>query len=224
MIGRSHREEAQPSGRRLSFFGFSLGGDPATIKIGNAAGGRVMRYLIDGYNLLHAMGLLSGKVGPHGLEKARLDLMDRLCETHGDSAAAVTVVFDAAKAPPGADAETEYRGIHIRYALDGEADDVIETLIQHEPAPRRLPGARLFGLLGRIAAIAPARTRTSRSARQAGDNIERGSPALDARVRRSRRRSEMARGVGAGVPRRAIVNPFSGLFERVRPLKRSRDP
>jgi predicted RNA-binding protein with PIN domain len=97
-----------------------------------------MRYLIDGYNLLHAMGLLCGKVGPHGLEKARLALLDRLFNDHGDDAGAVTVVFDASRAPPGVAAEEEYQGIHVRYALGGEADEVIETLIQQEAAPRQL--------------------------------------------------------------------------------------
>lgn len=97
-----------------------------------------MRYLIDGYNLLHAMGLLCGKVGPHGLEKARLALLDRLCSVHGEDAGAVTVVFDASRAPPGVPAEEEYHGIHVRYAVGGEADEVIENLIQQEATPRQL--------------------------------------------------------------------------------------
>lgn len=97
-----------------------------------------MRYLIDGYNLLHAMGLLCGKVGPHGLEKARLALLGRLCGDHGAGTDAVTVVFDASRSPPDAAAEEEHRGIHILYALESEADDVIETLIQHEATPRQL--------------------------------------------------------------------------------------
>jgi uncharacterized protein len=97
-----------------------------------------MRYLIDGYNLLHAIGLLVGKVGPHGLEKARRALLGRLHAAHGAEAASVTVVFDGSRAPPGVAAEDDYQGIHIRYALDSEADDVIEWLIQHEAAPRRL--------------------------------------------------------------------------------------
>lgn len=97
-----------------------------------------MRYLIDGYNLLHAMGLLCGKVGPHGLERARLALLNRLLADHGDDTGAVTVVFDASRAPPGAVAEEEYNGIHVRYALDGEADEVIENLIQQEATPRQL--------------------------------------------------------------------------------------
>jgi predicted RNA-binding protein with PIN domain len=97
-----------------------------------------MRYLIDGYNLLHAMGVLTGRVGPHGLEKARLALLGRLLAEHAADLAAVTVVFDAAGAPPGAVAEEDYQGIHIRYALDGEADDVIEELIRRDAAPRQL--------------------------------------------------------------------------------------
>lgn len=97
-----------------------------------------MRYLIDGYNLLHAMGLLCGKVGPHGLEKARLALLGRLCGDHGDDTGAVTVVFDASRAPPDAVAEEDYQGIHIRYALEAEADEVIESLIQQEATPRQL--------------------------------------------------------------------------------------
>jgi predicted RNA-binding protein with PIN domain len=97
-----------------------------------------MRYLIDGYNLLHAIGLLRSKVGPHGLEKARLALLGRLCGDHGADASAVTVVFDASRAAPGAVAEEEYRGLHIRYALEGEADEVIEALIQRESTPRHL--------------------------------------------------------------------------------------
>ena len=97
-----------------------------------------MRYLIDGYNLLHAIGWLGGKVGPHGLEKARLALLGHLIGSHGAQVADVTVVFDAAGAPPDAVPEETYQGIHIYYALDGEADDVIEDLIQRESMPRRL--------------------------------------------------------------------------------------
>jgi hypothetical protein len=95
-----------------------------------------MRYLIDGYNLLHAMGVLCGKVGPRGLERARLTLLNRLSAAPG--AGEITVVFDASGAPPHAAAEEDYQGLHVRYALDGEADDLIEALIQREAAPRQL--------------------------------------------------------------------------------------
>ena len=57
-------------------------------------------FLIDGYNLLHAMGVLHGRVGPTGLQKARLRLLGLLHGAHGEASSAVTVVFDAAHAPP----------------------------------------------------------------------------------------------------------------------------
>lgn len=97
-----------------------------------------MRYLIDGYNLLHAMGVLLGRVGPHRLESARLNLLDRIRALHGDDAGAVTVVFDAANAPPGVRPEQDHQGIRVLFALREEADDLIETLIRHDSAPRRL--------------------------------------------------------------------------------------
>jgi predicted RNA-binding protein with PIN domain len=105
-----------------------------------------MRYLIDGYNLLHAMGLLHSKAGPHGLEKARLALLGHLCGCHRTLGhgletmpqRSVTVVFDASGAPLGAVPEDEYQGIHICYALEGEADDLIEDLIQRDSTPKQL--------------------------------------------------------------------------------------
>jgi predicted RNA-binding protein with PIN domain len=98
-----------------------------------------MSCLIDGYNLLHAMGLLRGRAGPTGLEKARLGLLGLLRASYGDEATKVTVVFDAANAPPGAPANEEFQGIHVRFAVQQkEADDLIETLICHDSAPRQL--------------------------------------------------------------------------------------
>jgi predicted RNA-binding protein with PIN domain len=97
----------------------------------------MMRVLIDGYNLMHAMGLLNGPVGPHGLAKARAALFGRLTAVHTETDA-VTVVLDARGALPGAD-ESESRGpIEICYTLREEADDFIERRIAHDSAPTRL--------------------------------------------------------------------------------------
>jgi predicted RNA-binding protein with PIN domain len=96
-------------------------------------------FLIDGYNLLHAMGILKGRVGPFGLEKARRGLLGLLHSTYQEESPDVTVVFDAAKALPGGPEEQEHEGIHIRWAVGGQsADDIIESLIAVSSAPKQL--------------------------------------------------------------------------------------
>src|SRR5258707_1335531 len=98
-----------------------------------------MHYLIDGYNLLHAMGALQGRVGPQGLEKARLRLLGLLRASYEDQASAITVVFDAAGAPPGSKEEQDFQGIQVRFAVhQKEADELIEDLIHHDSVPRQL--------------------------------------------------------------------------------------
>src|SRR4249920_21572 len=98
-----------------------------------------MRYLIDGYNLLHAMGVLHGQTGPKVLEKARLRLLSMLRGRFEQRTGNVTVVFDAAHAPPGAIEAQDYHGIHVRFAVnEDQADDLIEQIIRQESAPSRL--------------------------------------------------------------------------------------
>lgn len=96
-------------------------------------------YLIDGYNLLHALGLLHGRTGPTGLEKARRNLLGLLRGALGPGASAVTVVFDAAQAPPGVPDQFVDSGITVHFAVrHAQADDLIAELIQHDSAPRSL--------------------------------------------------------------------------------------
>ena len=97
-------------------------------------------YVIDGYNLLHAMGVLLGKtVAPQGLEKARHKLFDALAESFGDDTGLLTVVFDAAVTPWRAQAEQKIQGIRVLFAVGGqEADDLIEELIATHPDPKHL--------------------------------------------------------------------------------------
>lgn len=96
-------------------------------------------FLIDGYNLLHAMGLFPMQVGPHSLRKARGKMLAQLAVAHGDRAGNVTVVFDAPNAPKDT-AATEYiRGIEVLYAVKhDEADDLIADLVAHDSVPRKL--------------------------------------------------------------------------------------
>jgi predicted RNA-binding protein with PIN domain len=99
-----------------------------------------MLYLIDGYNLLFAMGvLLAGRTGPHVLEKARLRLLGLLHGAYGERSADVTVVFDAKHAPPGVPEARDYQGIHVAFAVhEAEADDLIEELIRRASVPHHL--------------------------------------------------------------------------------------
>jgi hypothetical protein len=97
-----------------------------------------MRYVIDGYNLLHAMGLLGGRTGPHGLEKARLALLSRLHHVLGEAGGSITVVFDARQAPRCVLTADDYHGIHVCFTTDCEADDHIEELIRLEGTPHLL--------------------------------------------------------------------------------------
>jgi uncharacterized protein len=98
-----------------------------------------MRYLIDGYNLLHAMGLLGAhKAAPNALEGARFDLLDRLHALFGDRSGRLTVIFDAARVPRRGLPEHDYCGIHVRFAVRQEADDLIEALVHSEPSPNDL--------------------------------------------------------------------------------------
>ena len=96
-------------------------------------------YLIDGYNLLFAMGVQHQHMGPRGLEKARLRLLGLLHGAHGEESSAVTVVFDAAHPPPGAPAEQDYQGLHVQFAVgQPSADDLIEQLIGQAAVPKQL--------------------------------------------------------------------------------------
>ena len=95
-----------------------------------------MRYLIDGYNLLHFLGLMPHREAPKGLERSRGKLLGMLHGAFGDRSDQVTVVFDGRNAPADASLALEHKGIQVRFA--DQADDLIELLIQRESTPRRL--------------------------------------------------------------------------------------
>ena len=99
-----------------------------------------MSVLIDGYNLLNGVGILEPRRGPHGLERARLALLNFLAESLDPAEVPrTTVVFDAREAPPGLPRVTNHRGMAVRFAArDGDADTLIEELIRTDSSPRRL--------------------------------------------------------------------------------------
>jgi predicted RNA-binding protein with PIN domain len=96
-------------------------------------------FLIDGYNLLHALGMVARDAGPGGLDKARQRLLDFLADAFGDNAGRVHVVFDAQHARRGALRIQTHRGVHVEFAPSKEsADDRIEDLIARSPQPRKM--------------------------------------------------------------------------------------
>jgi predicted RNA-binding protein with PIN domain len=99
-----------------------------------------MSLIIDGYNLMHAAGIMGRGVGPGGLERSRLALLNFVVESlEPAELAATTVVFDSRAAPPGLPKALVHRGITVRFAAGFEnADELIEQLISRDSAPRRL--------------------------------------------------------------------------------------
>ena len=57
-------------------------------------------YLIDGYNLMHMLGMIRKRIGPGELEAARRRLLDFLVTAFAADVQQVTIVFDAQHAPP----------------------------------------------------------------------------------------------------------------------------
>jgi hypothetical protein len=99
-----------------------------------------MRLLIDGYNLMHALGLMGRRFGPDGFRQARTRFLNDLAvaltplEAHQ-----TTVVFDAAKPPDHVPHELRHKGLTVLFAVDDEsADERIEWLIAHHSAPKAL--------------------------------------------------------------------------------------
>ena len=113
-----------------------------------------MSLVIDGYNLMYAAGIIGSGVGPGGLERSRLALLNFVVESLDPAElATTTVVFDSRAAPPGLPRELVHRGIAVRFASGFEsADELIEQLI----VPQKRPAAVDRGF--QRPSIAPRRT------------------------------------------------------------------
>lgn len=96
-----------------------------------------MSLLIDGYNLLHALGSVTKQMRPKGFERAREQMLDWISERH-PRPDEVRVIFDAREALFGDDSERFVKSLRVRYARYSDADEVIEELIQAEAVPARL--------------------------------------------------------------------------------------
>ncbi|HKI20592.1 MAG TPA: NYN domain-containing protein [Isosphaeraceae bacterium] len=100
----------------------------------------VMRWLIDGYNVMHAGGRLGPKLGREGFRRARRRFLNELAATlPPEEAEQTTVVFDASAPPGDFKVDERFRGLHVLFALgDENADARIEQLIAAHSTPRTL--------------------------------------------------------------------------------------
>jgi uncharacterized protein len=96
-----------------------------------------MRYLIDGYNLMYALGLVRKNGGRAAWDRGRRTLLDWLADRHGDDATDVTVIFDAQNSLGGVLQET-HRGVRVLRDRGRTADDMIEDLLRDERSPQTL--------------------------------------------------------------------------------------
>ena len=99
-----------------------------------------MPLLIDGYNLLHASGIIGPGRAPGSFERSRLALVDFIVGSlNPEETSQSTIVFDAAGAPPGLPDVLRRGGLTIRFARGyADADQLIEELILKHSTPRRL--------------------------------------------------------------------------------------
>ena len=99
-----------------------------------------MPLLIDGYNLLNAVGITGHGRGGSSLERSRTALLNFLAESlDAEEVAHTCVVFDAAMAPPGLPRVVAHRGLDVRFApRTSDADTLLEELIRADHSPRRL--------------------------------------------------------------------------------------
>lgn len=96
-----------------------------------------MRYLIDGYNLLYALGLARKNGGRAAWDRARGTMLDWLADRHGSTASDVTVIFDAQNSLGGV-VEESHRGLRVLRDRGRTADDMIEDLLREEKSPGTL--------------------------------------------------------------------------------------
>jgi predicted RNA-binding protein with PIN domain len=99
-----------------------------------------MRWVIDGYNVMHAGGRIKPQFGREGFDRARRRFLDELASAMGpDRAAGTTIVFDANLPPRDFPLETNYHGLHLVFALgDENADARIERMIGEDANPAKL--------------------------------------------------------------------------------------
>ncbi len=97
-----------------------------------------MRWLIDGYNVMHAGGRLGPKLSREGFRRARRGFLDELAQALGPAVASETTVVLDASVPPGDFPKVStYHGLTVVFALgDENADARIEAIIGEHSSPQ----------------------------------------------------------------------------------------
>jgi predicted RNA-binding protein with PIN domain len=101
-----------------------------------------VRFLIDGYNLMHAAGLaVPEHSGPKSMEAARKRFLDWMADSPGIRKAieppAIRILFDAQNSHKDHGTKT-YRSLVVTFSFKATADDYIELLVAREPQPEKL--------------------------------------------------------------------------------------
>lgn len=99
-----------------------------------------MVFLIDGYNLMHAVGSAPPPKGtPAALDAARKRFLDWLADSPPIKAnpSAVRVVFDAQNSKRDFGTST-HRGLTVTFSFRQTADDLIEALVSVHPNPQEV--------------------------------------------------------------------------------------
>lgn len=98
-----------------------------------------MSLIIDGYNVLFAIGRYGGKPIGEVIEQARTRLLHQLVRYHQETGDGVTVIFDSKQPAGGASREESLPGVRIRYSHPPRtADDDIRRLVETSTAPRHI--------------------------------------------------------------------------------------
>ena len=96
----------------------------ARIPVPSPDPGRPVIFLIDGYNLMHAVGMLRVGLPKKQLAPARTRFLDWLADAARGRPDTLKVVFDAVHGPAPS-AEHGHRGVRVRFAFRQTADEQI---------------------------------------------------------------------------------------------------
>lgn len=99
-----------------------------------------MRILIDGYNLMHAIGFHGNLAQPGILEAARLRTLDKLAEyLSAEESSNTVVIFDAGHRGKEQPRHYARNSIRVEFAMDyANADSMIQELIRDHNTPKQL--------------------------------------------------------------------------------------